>query len=278
MTANGKRRSSGGGVNRTLALLAVGLVALLALYVAEFDPRGWWAEHERAASAESAERAAKRRLPEGPTGVVQPRPQGTDSSVSPLPRPLILTATRPGRNTREGYADLGVDARSPQTYRAGARLANGARLEEIFPDHVVLERSGLRTRLYVQGREPAGAAPPLASLVMVGGTPARLVATADSVDALTDDLRIAPVFEGDAVRALEVYANTRSAVFSALGLEPGDRITAIDGVAVTDAAEAIAQLRRLSEGAALTVTVERGGSVATLALDGALVVAARRRS
>ena len=98
--------------------------------------------------------------------------------------------------------------------------------------------SGLRTRLYVQGREPAGAAPPLASLVRVGGTPARLIATADSSDPLTDDIRIAPVFKGDAVRALEVYANTRSAVFSALGLEPGDRITAIDGVAVTDAAEA----------------------------------------
>ena len=80
------------------------------------------------------------------------------------------------------------------------------------------------------------------------------------------------------MHALEVYANTRSAVFAALGLEPGDRIIAIDGVAVTNAAEAIAQLRRLSAGAALTVRVERGGSHSTLALDGAIVLAARRRS
>jgi hypothetical protein len=262
-------------VNRAVAILAVGLVALLAFTVAEFDPWGWWSAHERA--AESAERAAARRFPEGPTGVVQPRPEGTDSSVSPSPRRLILTATRPGRNTREGYADLGVDARSPQTYRAGARLANGARLEEILADHVVLERDGVRTRLYVQGREPAGASPPLAALVSVGGAPARVTAGADSTDPLTDEIRIAPIFEGDAVHALEVYANARSVVFAALGLEPGDRITVIDDVPVTDATAAIASLRRLTEGAALTVRVERGGGVATLALDGGIVVAARRR-
>jgi S1-C subfamily serine protease len=79
------------------------------------------------------------------------------------------------------------------------------------------------------------------------------------------------------VHALEVYANARSVVFAALGLEPGDRITVIDDVPVTDATAAIASLRRLTEGAALTVRVERGGGVATLALDGGIVVAARRR-
>jgi S1-C subfamily serine protease len=75
-----------------------------------------------------------------------------------------------------------------------------------------------------------------------------------------------------------VYANARSSVFAALGLEEGDRITAIDGLAVEDAAAAIASLRRLTEGAALTVRVERGGSAITLALDGAIVVAARRKT
>lgn len=265
-------------MNKTLVALVAAVVGLLAFYVAEFDPWDWWAGHERAANADSAAHAAARRLPQGPVGVVQPRPEGTDSSVSPVARRLILTATYPGRNSREGTADIGVDARSPQTYRARARLANGARLEEIFTDHVVLERAGLRTRLYVQGREPGDAPPPLPALAMVGGAPARLVATANSSDPLTDEIRIAPVFEGDAVRALEVYANARSSVFAALGLEEGDRITAIDGLAVEDAAAAIASLRRLTEGAALTVRVERGGSAITLALDGAIVVAARRKT
>lgn len=271
MATDGARRSSRGGVSKPLAILLAVLTGLAAFYVADLDPWGWWSEHERAASAESA---ARRRFPEGPVSVTQPRPAGTDSSISAQPRPLILTATQPGRNAREGTADLGVEERSPQRYRAGARLANGARLEEIHTDHVVLEREGVRTRLYLEGRAPAEAPLPLIALATVGGVEPRGPTQASSTDPLTEALRLAPVFEGDAVRALEVHANARSEVFQQLGLEPGDRITAIDGVAVTGMATALAQLRALSQGAALRVTVERGGSVSTLALDGAVVLAA----
>lgn len=275
MAAEGAGRSSrAGGVNKTLAILLAALTGLAAFYVADLDPWGWWSAHERSASAESA---ARRRFPEGPASVTQPRPEGTDSSVSLQPRPLILTATQPGRNAREGTADLGVDARSPQRYRAGAHLVNGARLEEILADFVVLEREGVRTRLYLPGRTPADAPPPLPALATVGGIRPQAPAQANSSDPLTDDLRLAPVFEGDAVRALEVHATARSTVFQQLGLEPGDRITAIDGVAVRDMASALAQLRPLSQGAALSVTVERGGRATTLGLDGAVVVAAHGR-
>lgn len=265
------RSSRAGGVSKALALLLAVIAGLTAFYVADLDPWGWWSAHECAASAESA---ARRRFPEGPASVTQPRPEGTDSSVSLQPRPLILTATQPGRNAREGTADLGVDERSPQRYRAGARLVNGARLEEILADFVVLEREGVHTRLYLRDRAPPDAPLPLPALAMVGGASARAPAQASSTDPLTDDLRLAPVFEGDAARALEVHANPRSTVFQQLGLEPGDRITAIDGVAITATTSALAQLRPLSQGAALSVTVERGGRTTTLAVDGAVVVAA----
>jgi len=53
-----------------------------------------------------------------------------------------------------------------------------------------------------------------------------------------------------------------------LGLQQGDRITAIDGAPVRDQARAMAELRRLTEGAALLVNVERGAGTAVLALDG----------
>jgi type II secretory pathway component PulC len=258
-------------VNKPLAILLAVVIGLAAFYVADLDPWGWWSEQERAVSAQ---RSARRRVPDGPASATQPRPQGTDSSVSTRPRALILTATSPGRNAREGTAELGVEERSAQRYRAGARLVNGARLEEIHADHVVLERAGVRTRLYVQGRTPPDAPQPLSALAMVGGLEPRAPARASSSDALNEALRLAPVFEGDAVRALEVHANARSSVFQQLGLEPGDRITAIDGVTVTDMATALAQLRPLSQGAALRVTVERGGRRTTLALDGAVVLAA----
>jgi type II secretory pathway component PulC len=274
MPANDERRSNGGEVNKTLAILFACAVALGAFYVAEFDPWGWWSAHEHAARAEAELRAAQRPRPPSPNGIAQPRPEGTDSSVSLTPRRLILTATRPGRNAREGTADLGVDERSPQTYRAGAHLANGAQLTEVYADHVLLEREGVSTPLYLRGHEPAGSAEPLHTLAFVGGTSPQIAAHADSHDPLTKDIRVTPVYEGETLEGLEVHANTRSPVFAALGLQPGDRITAIEGMAVTDVAAGLATLRQLSQGAALQVTVERAGRSLPLALDGAVVVAA----
>jgi type II secretory pathway component PulC len=206
--------------------------------------------------------------------VVQPEPIGTDSSISVSPLPLMLTGTRLGRNAREGYADIGVHALSPQTYRAGAILANGARLEEIYADYVVLVRDTHRARLYVTGRAaPADAPKPYMPLLVVGG-PSRLEATAvaDSRDRLTEVIRASPVYEGDTFRALEVYGSGQSDAFFRLGFEPGDRVTAIEGVALKNSDDAFAQLRRLTEGDTLTVTVERGGKAQTLALDGSILV------
>jgi hypothetical protein len=257
---------------RMVAVVFAGLLGLTALWVADFNPREWL----EAVTPRPTALPAKPR-PEAPTVVVQPRPQGTDSSVSPVPLALHLVATRPGRNAREGYADIGVDVRSPQTYRAGGLLANGARIEEVHADYVILAREGKSTRLYVEGHAPAGYAP-LASatgLLSVGGVSSRAAAVADTTEALTDVIRVSPVFDGEKFNGLQVYGNERSDAFARLGLEPGDVIHSIDGEPARDPASAIAALRHLADGHALVVEVERAGEMKSLSLDGAVVVAAR---
>jgi len=200
------------------------------------------------------------------------------SSLSAVPLALHLVATHPGRNAFEGYADVGVDPRSPQTYRVGALLANGARIEEVYSDHVVLARHGRRTNLYLEGENSRSAVSRQetidenASMRTVGGPISVAAATADSHDALTDYIRVAPVFEGDRIRSLEVYGNGRSDVFQRLGLEGGDLITEIDGAEVANQGVAVAALRQLTSGRTLSVTVLRGGDVHKVQLDGAVVV------
>ena len=263
-------------LGRVLAVVIVAVVAATALYVGRFDPDAW----RRALTPEPGPPAPVL-LPEAPMVAVQPRPLGTDSSVSPVPVLLHLVATRPGRNTREGYADIGVDVHSPQTYRAGAVLVNGARVQEIYDDHVVLAREGKSTRLYVEGKAPAGTDPSAAAaaaLLTVGGAPAAANAAADSAESLTEVIRVSPVYEGQRVSGLEVYANERSDVFARLGLEAGDRIQSIDGEPVGDVAAAIGTLRHLTEGQSMTVVVERAGGRRTLSLDGSIVWEALHRS
>ena len=271
-TASGAKRRRYGA----LPLTVVGGIALLALWITGFSPAKWWAGRvtEQLASAAKRPPTAEN---QGTLSVVRPEPMGTESSISKVPLPLILTATRLGRNSREGYADIGVNTLSPQTYRAGAILANGARLEEIYSDYVVLAREALRTRLYLLGHAPPpGAQSSVAPLLTVGGTAPVPPAVADSRDTLTEFVRIAPLFDGDHVRALELYPSAHSSLFERLGLEPGDQVIAIDGAALKDSREAIEELRRLTAGASVNVTIERDGRHQTLSLDGSLLISGTR--
>jgi type II secretion system protein C len=251
------------------ALLAAVLITVTGLWIDRFAPFERWA-HSRAHPAPTSVKPLPAVADTGAITIVQPEPIGTDSSISKDPMPLVLTGTRLGRNAREGYADIGVHALSPQTYKAGALLANGARLEEIYSDYVVLTRGAHRVRLYITGRSeperPRSATD--VALLSVGGQAPTKVAVASSHDVLTDIMRASPVYDGDTLQALQLYSGTQSDAFTQLGLEPGDKVTAIEGVALKSPAEAMAQLRQLTEGAAMTVTIERGGKRQTLSLDG----------
>lgn len=259
-----------------MAVFGAAVVVVTALWVGGFDLAEW-----RAALTPKPKPHRELPRPEAPLTVVQPRPLGTTSSVSPVPVVLHLVATRPGRNHLEGYADIGVAVQSPQTYRAGALLANGARIEEIYSDYVVLARDGHHARLYVEGKAPADYQPsPLltATVLQVGGAPAAATAVADSQESLTNVIRLTPVYDGAALAGLQVFGNDQSDAFHRLGLEAGDRIQSIDGAPVRDVAEAMGSLRHLTEGQSMTVVVERAGHQETLSLDGSIVWEALHRS
>jgi general secretion pathway protein C len=207
--------------------------------------------------------------------VIQPRPVGIDSSLSIEPKRLHLVAARLGSNARNGYADIGVDVMSPQTYRAGAILVNGARIEEVYLDRVLLVRGDKRWTLYRDGVSPAAPGDPSvvdSELAFAGGYTAKPVAAgiAES-DALTQVLRITPRFDGEILRGVQVFAGARNDIFEALGLKPGDIIKAIDGRAIEDVDVALTAFGELPKGRALTVTLERDGASQLLSLDGAVM-------
>ena len=242
-------------------------VALYGLYVAGVDPWLWWSDYR-----ERNRMPATAQVTRPPTaGVVQPEPIGTDSSISASPRRLVLKSTRRGKNAMDGTAALGIHAGSPQVYRAGALLANGARIVEIHEDSIVLERDGLRAQVYVEGEEPANYVAKETPLLLVGGDAPALAAVPTSSDTLTDVMRVTPVFDGDSVSALEVHGNERSDAFSKLGLQPGDQITVVNGTPVTDVSTSVAALRRLTHGEALQVTIKRQGQLQTISLDGLVI-------
>jgi general secretion pathway protein C len=255
--------------------IATGLGALIVVVSADFAGPGWYEELVRwlqpAPRSAPPSRPAARLGPIGPPVSITPmRPEGNDSSVSPVPLALILVRTQRGRNSREGFAQIGVRAHSPQTYTAGALLANGARLMEIYDHYVVLERDGHRARLYLQG-EAQPDARSAQGLLTVGGTPESAAVTANSHDTLAVYLRPSPVFVGNQLRGFALYPGRDSAPFSQLGLQPGDVLTRIKGGPISDASDSLATLQTLMDGDALTVEVERQGTTRTLSLDGTVL-------
>jgi hypothetical protein len=255
--------------------VAAGAGALALVLAFEFGDPSWFDQLTRSLRPAAHQLASE---PPGrpdhmrpPLTVTPPRPLGNDSSVSSVALPLFLVRTELGRNNREGFAQIGVNARSPQTYAAGALLANGARLSEIYDRYVVLERDGRSARLYLQGEAQDARRRGDSSsngLLTVGGTPAEATTEVTSQRSLTDYMRPSPVFVDGEVHGYALFAGGSGEAFRQLGLQPGDVVTRINGSAVSENADSLATLESLTEGVALSVVVERDGVAHSLSLDG----------
>jgi general secretion pathway protein C len=268
---------------RFASLAAAAVVAVVVLWAAGLPPTKWLSRLSEPAATVSqpgtetkapAPQQAARSLPNVDVNALP----GTDSSLSKVPLPLYLLAVAPGRNIGEGTAQIGTSIDNPQTYMAGALLVNGARLVEIHTDHVVLRKGERSARLDIYSRtKPAVASSNELLNVGIESTPVASTKPAQR-DSLTDYLRPSAVYDEQALRGFKVFPGKKSGVFAQLGLQAGDLITAIDGLPLIGRAETIQMLRQLTEGAALSVTVERAGSKIQMTLDGAAILADREQS
>jgi general secretion pathway protein C len=199
------------------------------------------------------------------------RPPGVDAATSDNPLLFVLAATVPGRNAREGVASLGTSLDSAQTYAAGGVLANGSRLAEIYTDHVVLERNGLRVAVYLHNTQPArieGDSRLSArmnaeqSVLAVGGrareTPEQ---RAPALPALVAVIRSQPLFVNGVLKGIQVDPGSQAAKFAALGFKSGDLVVAIDGARVEQAEQIEDLMAAIGSGGPVAVTVERNGNL-----------------
>ncbi len=267
----------GGRRWRVVAIATGVLLTLTGLWVGGFNPSDWFRKGPNPAVNTTKPLTQPTRV----SGNAPPNPTGNNTSASKVPLPLILVATEPGRSPTEGVAYLGVVRESPQTYVGGAVLVNGARIKEIYPDYIVLEKEGRTARLYVDhsnsGTPPSSQSSSVASLLQVGGQSPPPLAEANSRSALTDYVRPSPVYDGSVMVGMEVYPGDRAAVFTQLGLKPGDLITSVEGVPLTDPSTAWNMVNSLVDGVVVSASIKRGSRIERLTLDGTLIAAAEQQ-
>lgn len=234
-------------------------------------------------TALSWQRGPNEVMPEPPVVATEALPQSRQvipselldgtSSVAETPIAIRVFATIPRTLTGEGRARLGVSGTYPHTYATGSVLANGSRLAAVFIDHVVLERNGVFTTLYVEG---SGRVAPQnkaqRDLQMVGAAADGPVLAPVSPVSVSDYVRANPVYAGQTMTGIEVFPSSRSTAFSRLGLSPGDIILSIRGVPLNDPGLAWESFRTLVDGDVMPVLVSRHGATMSLVLDGGMLL------
>ena len=164
--------------------------------------------------------------------------------------------------------------RSAQTthrlYAAGATLPVGVRLLEVYPEHVIIDRNGSRESLSLPRSLLAGGAPavPLpAAEPPIADNVQRLIAQEPAL--IGQVLRPQPVFANGQLRGFRLYPGTDRGKFARLGLQPGDMVTQVNNVPISDPQHGMDILRTLGSASAATVTVERAGATQQITIDSA---------
>jgi type II secretion system protein C len=181
-----------------------------------------------------------------------------------LPRariPLVLTGTIAFDDPSHGFAMLGEKQAHTQVYRVGDMIdANDGRVHSVYADHVVLDRSGKLETVFMPYSNLSGFAP---SAAPANTAASSIESTRPNSELLSDVLRIVPAVDkksgGIGYRVFPNQSHDGMDKLMALGLEPGDLITAIDNNSIRgwDPVETISTLLQTTH--SVTFDVKRAG-------------------
>ncbi len=174
------------------------------------------------------------------------------------------------QNARAIIADQGG---KEEHYAIGDNLPGNAELSEIYPDRVILRRSGRYETLRLPTEGKSGGNIPASAKAHSPATPA------ERLREVRENIRKSPRSLYDLVRATQqrdeggnligysVAPGRKPALFKEVGLRSGDVIIEVNGLGLNEPANGAKALKSLQGGEAVTVKLLRGGQEHTLTLD-----------
>lgn len=165
-------------------------------------------------------------------------------------------------------------------YAIGAQLPGGARLQSVYPDHVLLNLNGRMQSLSLPkfsgstGGAEAGLSPPAVPPVVYGrnlpGTQNLMQLRNELVshpESLLDMMRAMPVMQNGKLEGYRVFPVGNSNAFSQLGLQPGDIVTSVNGMPLDNPAQSMQVLNNIRTSSQVSVTFTRNGQQETKILQ-----------
>jgi general secretion pathway protein C len=205
---------------------------------------------------------------EQPAQVVTPAIDAPDTTLS-----LTLKGILAKEADTDGGAIISGSRGEDKAYAVGQTIdnADGATLHSVYPDRVLLNRSGRLETLRLPKELTSSAAPmarpsPLPQAAPVAVAPLRDVIS-NNAARLTDIIRPAPHVQEGQIVGFRLTPGRDRAAFEALGLQPGDVVTDINGTVLDDPSQGLAIFQALGESTQANVTVLRDGVPQVIVID-----------
>lgn len=191
---------------------------------------------------------------------------------------LTLHGVFASDESREGRAIVSDPRGNAESYGVGDPLPGGAKLSEIYPDRIILERSGrFETLRLPRDRDTGGVSRSPAGRDAVSARAPSGQARAAAFSRYRNEIKRNPASFLTYVRATPARSNGKFVGFTLqpgrepgalkdLGLQPGDIVTAINGVNIDSPAMGIKAMQSLGEGDSVNVTLLRGSEEVSMSL------------
>ena len=170
---------------------------------------------------------------------------------------LVLAGTIATENPKKGIAIIS-DGGPSKVFAVGDNVS-GASLYSVYLDHVILDRGGNLETLLLPRQFAGGARDAQRRVADIRpAQPIQKVKYTGSI--LNQVLRPVASYDNAAgkLRGFRAYPGRNRAMFTELGLKPGDLITAINGQPLDDARHSEQVINTIQTAASVTVTIERG--------------------
>jgi general secretion pathway protein C len=208
-------------------------------------------------------------------GTQQAENQPDASNAPQTQMNLVLSAVFATNDPEKGLAIIGESAAASNVYSVGDAIRPGTKLHAVYPDRVILDRSGTLEALPLPVQSLAG-------VQMAQAAPARPAQSQfqenlrhiaeTNPGAFAEIIRPQPVFANGVQRGYRVYPGRNRQQFARLGLQPGDLVLSINGTALDDPQRGIEIFNTLGTSDHVTVSVERNGQSQDLTLNTAQVM------
>ena len=165
-----------------------------------------------------------------------------------------------------GSAIIGLADGRQLSVAVGETIEPGLTLQSVGSDHVVLARGGSLSRLIFTdlpvGAAPPPPPPPVAQTVTPGPAPAGARGTVDPAR-LMAETSLRPRMQGLRLNGFTIADGGEASVLDAAGLQSGDVILAVNGVALDSPARIAALRGQLANASSAEIRFERDGAAQT---------------